>query len=239
MNQIILFLFEDKHVVRAIEEKTILWFVVPDICKILGIQNQSATLQYIGDGHKKLRMIDTSLGKREAWCVTDLGLAMITFRARGAKTVGTLAYRFRIWVENKLWTRIHRVTSEAQLAAIAKMRLVDRMEVLPRHRENITDGQLRYHLSHYVTQEQTRPSRNDLVVGLPFYDSENKRAYFVVYAFLVYLKTKRLSKVHEDTVENVLKKLGLEIHPRDPGDLDMVYWSINPQDLCGERGDYH
>lgn len=57
------------------------WFVLSDVCKILGLTNPSMVAKTLDDDQKGINIIDTPYGSTKFLCVSESGLYSLILRA--------------------------------------------------------------------------------------------------------------------------------------------------------------
>ena len=88
--------------VRALDRDGAPWFILVDVCRVLGIQNPSQYTEILRDTEKDLVVVDTAGGPQRLIAVSEGALFTVMFRSREAIRPGTLPYRFRCWVADEL-----------------------------------------------------------------------------------------------------------------------------------------
>lgn len=107
-NDITPFLFEGEITVRVTERNGILWSVVVDVCRALGIANASQAIRHLDDDEKDICSTYTPGGTQELLIVSESGLFSMILRSRDAMKPGTLPHRFRRWVTSEVLPTIRR-----------------------------------------------------------------------------------------------------------------------------------
>lgn len=92
------FLFESDHLVRVIDRDGEPWFVVVDICRIIGHSQPSRAVENLDPDEKGVSSTHTPGGQQDLLTVSESGLFTLILRSRQAMTPGTVQHRFRKWV---------------------------------------------------------------------------------------------------------------------------------------------
>lgn len=96
------FLFEGECLVRVIDRAGAPWFVAPDVCRSIGIQQASRAVEPLDFDEKGVSSIHTPGGLQEVLIVSEGGLYTLILRSRDATKPGTVAHRFRRWVTSEV-----------------------------------------------------------------------------------------------------------------------------------------
>jgi prophage antirepressor-like protein len=112
MAQIIPFGFED-HLIRVVMRDGDPWFVVADVCRVLGIQNAPQAVQNLDEDEKGICSTYTPGGQQDVLIVSEGGLYTLVLRSRSATTPGSVAHRFRRWVTGEVLPSIRRTGAYA------------------------------------------------------------------------------------------------------------------------------
>ncbi|CAN5325942.1 hypothetical protein BH10PSE12_BH10PSE12_01830 [soil metagenome] len=113
MNAIAPFQFEDRPL-RVIDQEGLPWFVLADVCGMLGLKNPTMAAKPLDDTERA----KIFLGGIETTIVSLPGLLTLLVRCRGAMQPGTLAYRVRKWVTVDLVPTVMRTGTYASPAAV-------------------------------------------------------------------------------------------------------------------------
>lgn len=100
-NAIIAFDFEEQPV-RTVERKGEPWFVLADLCRVLGHSNHRMIAARLDEDEKGVSLTYTPGGAQEMIIVNESGMYATILRSRGAATPGTPAHRFRRWVTGEV-----------------------------------------------------------------------------------------------------------------------------------------
>ena len=102
--QLIPFLYQDEHLVRAFPGTDGQpWFVAADVCRILGLRNVSLALQGLDEDEKGICNAYTNGGLREHLTVCEAGVYTLIIRSRRPE-----AAPFRRWVTHEVLPSIRR-----------------------------------------------------------------------------------------------------------------------------------
>jgi prophage antirepressor-like protein len=96
------YLFEGDNLIRCILILGLPWFVVVDICRVLGIKQPTRAVEKLDDDEKGVCDIHTLGGIQTHLVVSESGLYTLMLRSHAAMEVGTPAHRFRKWVTSDL-----------------------------------------------------------------------------------------------------------------------------------------
>lgn len=96
------FTFNDSHPIRIVARDGAPWFVAPDVCAALGLQNTAQAVAVLDADEKGVCLTYTPGGKQRTTLVSEGGLYTLILRSRAATTPGTAAHRFRKWVTAEL-----------------------------------------------------------------------------------------------------------------------------------------
>lgn len=102
MNNIAVFNFEENQV-RAKTEEGETWFVLKDLCTILGVGNPSDVAARLDDDEKGIDKIETLGGEQEMVVVNEAGLYNVILRSNKPE-----AKKFRRWVTHEVLPSIRR-----------------------------------------------------------------------------------------------------------------------------------
>ena len=81
-NEIQIFNFESNKKIRVIEKNNEPYFVVKDICNVLGIKNSRDAIKQLDDDEKGVVLTDTLGGKQTMRVVSEAGLYSLIFQSR-------------------------------------------------------------------------------------------------------------------------------------------------------------
>jgi prophage antirepressor-like protein len=98
----------DDHLVRVILRGEDPWFVLVDVCRILGLKNPAMVAQALDQDEKGISSTDTLGGEQDLLIVSESGLYTIILRSRAATTPGSPAHRFRKWVTAEVLPQIRK-----------------------------------------------------------------------------------------------------------------------------------
>lgn len=87
------FLFEGEITVRVINRYGVLWFVMVDVCRALGLTNPTEAVRGLDEDEKGISITETPGGAQEMIVVSESGLYSLIFRSRKPNAV-----HFRKWV---------------------------------------------------------------------------------------------------------------------------------------------
>ncbi|MBP2310477.1 hypothetical protein GBZ48_31605 [Azospirillum melinis] len=108
------FLFEEEHLVRSVTDAGDPWFVIADVCRVLGISNHRDAASRLDDDEKGVGVFETAGGPQEMVIINEIGLYTLILRSHGAITPGTFAHRFRKWVAGEVLPSIRKTGAYAQ-----------------------------------------------------------------------------------------------------------------------------
>lgn len=103
MNAVTPFLFEQEHMVRALEQAGEPWFVATDVCRVLGISNNRNAFARLDEDEKGVHTMDTPGGEQQVSIISESGLYALTFTSRKEA-----AKRFRKWVTSEVLPSIRK-----------------------------------------------------------------------------------------------------------------------------------
>ena len=116
MNELKIFRYQNNEV-RTIEQNGEPWFVLKDVCGILGIRNTADTYNRLDDDEKGVGQIDTLVGMQRVNIVNESGLYNVILRSDKPE-----AKPFRKWVTSEVLPTIRKhgayMTPETLEAAI-------------------------------------------------------------------------------------------------------------------------
>lgn len=96
------YLFEGGSLIRCIPKNGEPWFVVVDICQVIGIKQPTRTVEKLDNDEKGVADIHTLGGVQRHLTVSESGLYTLMLRSHAATEAGTAAHRFRKWVTSDL-----------------------------------------------------------------------------------------------------------------------------------------
>lgn len=123
------FLFEEEHLVRSVTDAGDPWFVIADVCRVLGISNHRDAASRLDDDEKGVGVFETAGGPQEMVIINEIGLYTLILRSHGAITPGTFAHRFRKWVAGEVLPSIRKTGAYAQSPTLPPLDLEARREV--------------------------------------------------------------------------------------------------------------
>ena len=89
----------DSFDVRLADQNGEPWFVLTDVCKVLGISNPSMVAAVLDDDERS----KLNLGRQgETIIISEPALHIVILRSRQALTQGTVAHRFRRWLTHEV-----------------------------------------------------------------------------------------------------------------------------------------
>lgn len=94
--------------VRVVERDGQPWFVLADLCALLGLKNPTVAAKPLDETEKAMHLIG---GQREATIVSLAGAVTLMVRCHGAMKPGTLAYRVRKWITGEVVPAVLRTGS--------------------------------------------------------------------------------------------------------------------------------
>lgn len=129
------FSFENQAV-RVVHRNGEPWFVVADVCHIIGAKQPSHAVAPLDGDEKGVTLCHTPGGPQELLIVSESGLYTIVVRSRKAMTPGTVQHRFRRWVMSEVLPTIRKtggygVNNSQQIADLEK-KYVETLERLMR-----------------------------------------------------------------------------------------------------------
>ena len=101
------FAFDD-HLVRVVMRGEDPWFVLLDVCRVLGLVNPAKAALPLDEDEKGLTSSYTLGGQQDVLVVSESGLYTIILRSRAATTPGSPPHRFRKWVTAEVLPAIRR-----------------------------------------------------------------------------------------------------------------------------------
>jgi prophage antirepressor-like protein len=99
-------LFEGEHLVRQIEKQGELWFVAPDVCRVLGVKNVSDAVDRLDEDEKGIVTIETPGGDQAVNAVSEAGVYRLVFTSRKP-----IAERFKRWLAHDVIPKIRKTGS--------------------------------------------------------------------------------------------------------------------------------
>lgn len=96
-------MFEGHEVRTAIKNDGTIWFVLTDVCTVLGISNNRDVARRLRENQKGVVSIDTLGGRQEMTVVSESGLYSAILKSRSPK-----AEPFQEWVEDVVLPSIRR-----------------------------------------------------------------------------------------------------------------------------------
>lgn len=102
--------------VRTIQENGEPWFVLKDVCQVLGIGNSRMAADRLDPDEKGVSQIDTPGGKQEMTCINESGLYNVILRSDKPE-----AKPFRKWVTSEVLPTIRRHGMYATPDTVEKM----------------------------------------------------------------------------------------------------------------------
>lgn len=137
MNELQIFNYHDTPL-RTIEKDGELWWVLKDVCEVIGIRNHSNVVPRLEEDEKALHLVEDLNGKaQQTVVINEPGLYNVILRSDKPE-----AKDFKRWVTHEVLPSIRQkgsysvpAMSPAQLIA-AQAQLVHRSGLLPRLRTN-------------------------------------------------------------------------------------------------------
>lgn len=126
------FAFED-HLVRIVTHRGEPWFVVSDVCRVLGLAQPASVVRNLDDDEKGLHSTHTPGGGQNSLIVSEAGLYAIVLRSRAATTPGSIAHRFRKWVTGEVLPQLRRAGCYHMPESGAPSSPAARATILPGH----------------------------------------------------------------------------------------------------------
>lgn len=102
MNKLQIFNY-NTHLVRTVERDGEPWFVLKDVCEVLGISNSRAAADRLDDDEKGVSLIDTLGGTQNLTVINESGLYNVILRSDKPE-----AKPFRRWVTSEVLPSIRR-----------------------------------------------------------------------------------------------------------------------------------
>lgn len=102
------FLFEGDNLIRCLLIAGVPWFVVVDICRVVGIKQPTRAVEKLDQEERGYADIHTLGGVQHHLVVSESGLYTLILRSHAAMEPGTVAYRFRKWVTTELLPQIRK-----------------------------------------------------------------------------------------------------------------------------------
>lgn len=99
-------LFEGEYLVRQVMKGDELWFVAPDVCRILGVKNVSDAVERLDDDEKGIVNIDTPGGEQAVNAVSEPGIYRLLFTSRKP-----IAERMKRWLAHEVIPSIRKTGS--------------------------------------------------------------------------------------------------------------------------------
>lgn len=87
--------------VQVINEEP--WFVVKDVCDVLGIKNNRDAVQRLDEDEKATSVLPTQFGDKEMWLINESGLYALVLQSRKPE-----AKSFRKWVTSEVLPSIRK-----------------------------------------------------------------------------------------------------------------------------------
>lgn len=102
------------------------WFVLVDVCRVLGIKNSRDVASRLDADEKGVVLTYTLRGEQEVMIVSEPAALQIIMRSDAAIKPGTRAYRFRRWVTHEVLPSIRKYGwyDPARAAAMEQTRLL-------------------------------------------------------------------------------------------------------------------
>lgn len=88
-------MFEGHEIRTAIKNDGTIWFVLTDVCSVLGIENNRNVAARLRENQRGVHTMDTLGGSQEMTLVSETGLYSVILKSRSPK-----AEPFQIWVED-------------------------------------------------------------------------------------------------------------------------------------------
>lgn len=115
MNELQIFNYEGKPI-RTVERADGIWWVLKDVCDVLGIKNSRDVVGRLDNDEKGVAIIDTPGGNQEMNIVSEPGLYNVIFRSGKPE-----AKDFKRWVTHEVLPTLRRTGSYAMAPAAAPM----------------------------------------------------------------------------------------------------------------------
>ena len=102
MDEVKVFSYEDKQV-RTVLIDGAPWWVLADVCRVLGLKNSRNASSRLGDDEKDVHLVDTLRGKQRMTIVNESGLYAVILRSEKPE-----AQAFKRWVTHEVIPSIRR-----------------------------------------------------------------------------------------------------------------------------------
>jgi len=120
INTVTPFLFEEEHLIRAVDRGGDPWFIAKDVCAVLGIKNYRDAVEKLDADEKGVASTDTLGGVQDQIIISEGGLYTLILRSRLATTPGTVQHRFRKWLTGEVLPSIRKTGSySSQVPAVS------------------------------------------------------------------------------------------------------------------------
>ena len=136
MNEMQVFKYEDNEV-RTVEQGGEVWWVLADVCRVLGLTNSRMTKKQLDEDEKGVSQIYTPGGKQDVTIISESGLYKVILRSDKPE-----AKKFTRWVTHEVLPTIRRTgsysASGAQTVTMEQMvQLATAMATIAAAMENI------------------------------------------------------------------------------------------------------
>ena len=102
MDEVKVFSYEDKQV-RTVLIDGAPWWVLADVCRVLGLKNSRNASSRLGDDEKDVHLVDTLRGKQRMTIVNESGLYAVILRSEKPE-----AQAFKRWVTHEVLPTIRK-----------------------------------------------------------------------------------------------------------------------------------
>ena len=102
MDEVKVFSYEDKQV-RTVLIDGAPWWVLADVCRVLGLKNSRNASSRLGDDEKDVHLVDTLRGKQRMTIVNESGLYAVILRSEKPE-----AQAFKRWVTSEVLPAIRK-----------------------------------------------------------------------------------------------------------------------------------
>lgn len=111
MNEMQVFKYEDNEV-RTVERNGEVWWVLADVCRVLGIQNNRNVARRLDEDEKGVHLMDTLGGGQKMTIINESGLYKVILRSDKPE-----AKKFTRWVTHEVLPAIRKTGSYSQPGA--------------------------------------------------------------------------------------------------------------------------
>ena len=113
MNEMQVFKYEDNEV-RTVERNGEVWWVLADVCRVLGIQNNRNVARRLDEDEKGVHLMDTLGGGQKLTIISESGLYKVILRSDKPE-----AKKFTRWVTHEVLPTIRRTGGYGQVDVTA------------------------------------------------------------------------------------------------------------------------